>query len=114
MIPSAELTQIAQSIIKEAGLIDSGRLLNSIKVEYQVTPEGQIKFELSARYYLQYHVDEIRLIDRLTGHPSFGSLITDLIAPITEAKIGQYLNSTGVAEIDFNPHITMTIQYLDF
>lgn len=114
MIPSAELTQVAQSIIKGAGLIDSGRLLNSVKVEYEITPESVIRFELSALYYLQYHIDEIRLIDRLTGHPSFGNLIASLMAPITEAKIGQYLNSNTPDDINFNPQVTMTIEYLDF
>lgn len=113
MILSSELTQIAKGSIKSAGLVDSGRLLNSIRVEYEITPEGRIRFQLSALEYLQYYIDEIRLIDQVTSSPSFGNLIAGLMAPITEAKMAQYLNSKTPDDINFNPQVSMTIKYLD-
>lgn len=111
---SGELTQIAQNIVRSAGLIDSGRLIDSIKIEYQVMPDGSIQFELSALYYLQYHIDQIGLIDRLTGHRSFGDLIANLMTAQVENKIATYLNTTDIGgDIDFTPRVSMNINYLN-
>ena len=111
MIISAELTQVARNLIVNAGLVETGALRDTIQVGYMTTPDGQIQFQIQAKYYFEFLMDGIFFIENLTSDPQFANIIATTMAQNIEKQAGLYLNGQTA---DFNPmpRVSMMINWI--
>lgn len=116
MIYSPPLSQVAKNIVKKSGLIETGRLLNEIRVDYSSQPDGKIIFQVTAPYYFEFYINEIRFWDQLISSSELNTQIQQLAVPALEKKLIASINQTLSQNIAQNeiklPKIVMSIIYV--
>lgn len=113
---SPQLSQVAKNIVKKAGLVETGRLLREIKVEYSIDSTGKIVFQVTAPSYFEFYIEKIRFWDQLTSDSIFNTQIQQLAAPMLEKQFVASINksSQNIAEAPIKlPKIIMSIIYVE-
>lgn len=102
---NSELTQELKSIIVNKGLVDTGRLRDSIKVNI-VDSDSTIQVNVTAEDYLKYLVEDYNIIQDFTNSQKFSQEIQKILEPLLAVQIEKALFSTEEIKI---PRVFLTI-----
>ena len=102
---NAALSSLLKSIIVSKGLVDSGRLRDSIQVFTNVTPD-RIQIDVRSVEYLKYLTEEYSLIKDFTEAREFSQEIQKILEPIFIKQVQNALFNIEDLEI---PRVFLTI-----
>jgi hypothetical protein len=100
-----ELTQELKSIIVNKGLVDTGRLRDSIKVDVR-SNESTIQVDVTAEDYLKYLIEDYNIIQEFTNSQKFSQEIQKILEPLLAVQVEKALFSTEEIKI---PRVFLTI-----
>jgi hypothetical protein len=80
-----DLTRLLKEDIRQRGLVDTGKLLNSIKIRPFFNERNlSMRFELESEDYFIYLNDRYKIMDDLLNKPQTDRIISDAIDSIIE------------------------------
>jgi len=92
MAQNTQLTELFKKLIVKEDLIDTGALLESIRV-FTDYNRDELKVNIVSKYYLRYLKDRYYLIDQFKNDPIFVNEVGILLIPLYDIQLYNIINN---------------------